>query len=256
MSTIIVNRIQPLSGDTVTVLGSVNPSNYDVSGVSSDSEVLINVGGFLSGNSSLSYNYNSNTLSVGGTVIGNSFVGDGSGLTNVPSVSSPYKAYVALLTQISPQNITAGTLFVGGTYVIDSYSAGDDFSNCAEVISGNINETGCVFKAVFGTPATYIFGSQLTYSGEPVANVLQNDFNGSIDWNFVSTGVYFASSTATTFNADKTYLSITQDNNSSNGIKYIWNDGAGGIYINTLDDTWSLADGELMDTSLEIRVYN
>lgn len=256
MSTIIVNRIQPLSGDNVTVLGNVAASGYDVSAVSSDSQILINSGGSLTGTSAFNYDSGTDTMSVGGTVIANYFVGDGSGLTNVPSVSTPYSAYVALLTQLPPTTITAGTLFVGAVYTIDNYASGDDFSNVAEVLSGTINETGCVFRAVFDSPATYVYGSELSYSGDPVSTVLQNDFGGSIDWSYVGTGVYCASSTATTFTAEKTYLSITQDNNSSNGIKYIYNDNAGLIYINTLDDTSALADGELMGTSIEIRVYN
>ena len=86
-------------------------------------------------------------------------------------------------------------LIIGEQYTITNYQAGDDFSNIANVINGNINQTGCVFIATGETPSNWFNGSQLVSLGYLVVNELQNTLGFGIDWsqNFMGgSGFYFA----------------------------------------------------------------
>jgi hypothetical protein len=56
---------------------------------------------------------------------------------------------------------TSGNLVIGDTYEITNYTAGGNFSNVANVVSGTINTTGCVFIATGATPINYC-GTTLT----------------------------------------------------------------------------------------------
>ena len=95
--------------------------------------------------------------------------------------------YKALLTQTGP---IVGTmidnfnyyLIIGEEYTITNYQSGDDFSNVAQVISGNINETSCVFVATGGTPSIWSNGSELTSSGNLVVDVLENTLGFDLTW--------------------------------------------------------------------------
>jgi len=101
--------------------------------------------------------------------------------------TSNFAKYSALLTQTG--NITGNTLstfnyglIIGETYTIITYQSGDDFSNIANVQSGVINETGCVFIATGETPRAWLNASELSSSGELVVNVLENDLGFDIEW--------------------------------------------------------------------------
>ena len=103
------------------------------------------------------------------------------GLTN--SVGS----YKALFTQTesivgtSLVNFNQG-LILGETYTITAYNAPDDFSNIADVQSGNINETDCIFIATGSTPAVWICGTTITSAGNDVIDVLENTLGYDINW--------------------------------------------------------------------------
>jgi len=56
---------------------------------------------------------------------------------------------------------TSGALVIGKRYTILDFNTGDNFTNVANVISGVINTTGCVFDAIGTTPTTYSNGSTL-----------------------------------------------------------------------------------------------
>lgn len=56
---------------------------------------------------------------------------------------------------------TSGNLVIGDTYEITNYTAGGNFSNVADVQSGTINTTGCIFIATGSTPIDYC-GTTLT----------------------------------------------------------------------------------------------
>ena len=61
--------------------------------------------------------------------------------------------------------LTSGTLLAGQEYTIDTFVAGDDFSNIATVVSGTINTTGCIFVATGTTPTTWTNSSSLRATG-------------------------------------------------------------------------------------------
>ena len=68
-------------------------------------------------------------------------------------------------TSNSGTTLTSGTLVIGETYEITNYigsNGTDDFTNVAEVQSGNINENGCVFIAIGTTPTVWSNGTELT----------------------------------------------------------------------------------------------
>jgi hypothetical protein len=83
-----------------------------------------------------------------------------------------------------------GGLIIGETYTINTYNEGDDFSNIANVVSGNINETGCVFIATGESPYIYINGSILQSDGGLVVSVLENTLGYDIAWSWKPFGGY------------------------------------------------------------------
>ena len=88
------------------------------------------------------------------------------------------KLYKALLSQNSPiPSQTSGTFTVGQLWTINTFQAGDDFSNM-ELISGVMNTNGCVFRATTDTPTSWLAGSDLSYDGAPY--VVSLDGNGNI----------------------------------------------------------------------------
>lgn len=108
--------------------------------------------------------------------------------------------YKALLTQtgsISGNNINNFNygLIIGETYTINNYVSGDDFSNIANVISGNINESNCVFIATGETPSNWFNGSELVSQGYLVVNELENSLGFEVYWienPMGAPGFYFA----------------------------------------------------------------
>jgi len=130
--------------------------------------------------------------------------------------------YRALLTQTgqivgnSLEDFNYG-LIIGETYSITSYVTGDDFSNIADVVSGNINETGCVFTATGQIPIYYNNFSELTSGGGLIVDVLENTLGYDLIWQqnpFGGSGNYAAFNSLTgpiynCFPRDKTEI-ITQ----------------------------------------------
>ena len=57
---------------------------------------------------------------------------------------------------------TSGSLIIGDTYEITNYVGVDDFTNVADVQSGNINENGCVFIATGEIPTSWSDETELT----------------------------------------------------------------------------------------------
>jgi hypothetical protein len=91
----------------------------------------------------------------------------------------PYKVFTALLTQSggsSTVNATSGLLIVGVSYNIDTYNAGDDFSNVGGPAAGLPGEwDGYSFLATGTTPNNWNNSSLLiSDEGAPVATVLEN----------------------------------------------------------------------------------
>lgn len=76
-------------------------------------------------------------------------------------------AFVQLVGYHEQQNVnitpeaTAGTLIIGDIYEILDYKTDDNFINVAQIISGTINTTGCIFVATGTTPTKWINLSKL-----------------------------------------------------------------------------------------------
>jgi hypothetical protein len=105
-----------------------------------------------------------------------------------------FPTYRALLTQteqVTGTSITYfnGALIVGEEYTITNYQSGDDFSNVANVTSGVINQTGCVFIASGTTPSIWGFNSELSSSGNLVVDVLENTLGIEDAWNMNLNGL-------------------------------------------------------------------
>lgn len=113
----------------------------------------------------------------------------------------PTKKWSALLTQTGPQTFTGATdpnlyggLILGEIYTIDSYSSGDNFSNIAQVLSGVINTTGCVFKVTGSTSTDYFFpttwnSSQITSQGDLITYLLENTLGFDVILEYPGFGV-------------------------------------------------------------------
>jgi hypothetical protein len=126
-----------------------------------------------------------NNLS-GQTINGNITINGNLSVTGVTTGS--LATYKALLTQIGSQTGTTLNDFggfndgfiIGETYTIATYVSGDSFSNIANVTSGVIDTTGCVFIATGETPTNWDNGSTLVSSGNLAVTVLgplYNTFN-------------------------------------------------------------------------------
>ena len=127
--------------------------------------------------------------------------------------------YKALLTQIG---VVVGTnlfsfnegLIIGETYTIVDYVSGDDFSNIANVTSGIINTSGCVFIAIGEVPTNWNNGSTLESSGNLAVNVLENNLGYDIQWiSNIQPGLYFGFNSTTgplynNFNRNSTFINI------------------------------------------------
>lgn len=118
------------------------------------------------------------------------------GNLNVTGVTTGNLAsYKVLLTQTGVITGTALVnfnygLIIGETYTIITGQTGDDFSNIANVQSGVINETGCVFIATGNTPSVWNNGSELSSNGGLVVDVLENNLGYEIFWGQFGPGTY------------------------------------------------------------------
>ena len=157
-----------------------------------------------------------NNLS-GQTINGNITINGNLSVTGVTTGS--LVTYKALLTQIGSQTGTTLNDFggfndgfiIGETYTIATYVSGDSFSNIANVTSGVIDTTGCVFIATGETPTNWDNGSTLVSSGNLAVTVLENNLGFDIEWIEDFTGVYVGFNSTTgplynTFNRNTTFV--------------------------------------------------
>lgn len=128
------------------------------------------------------------------TIIGDLTINGNFNVTGV--TTGNLVTYKALLTQTASLTGTSlnnlnDALILNETYTITNYVAGDDFSNVANVISGNINESGCTFIATAYTPTIWSYGSELTSSGNLVVDVLENNLGFDLTWEgYFQAGLY------------------------------------------------------------------
>ena len=127
-----------------------------------------------------------------------------------------YKTYTALLTETLTQGGTDmfyfnNALIVGETYTITDYVSGDDFSNIANVITGTINETGCVFVATGTQPNVWTNLSEIFSDGGLIVNELENTLGFDVVWvTPPNSGQYIAfdPSEVASFPGEKTTVSV------------------------------------------------
>lgn len=72
------------------------------------------------------------------------------------------KELIMRFSRNSGTTINSGDLVIDETYEITNYQGSDDFSNVADVISGDINTNGCIFIATGTTPTEWSSNSTLT----------------------------------------------------------------------------------------------
>jgi hypothetical protein len=190
----------------------------------------------------------------------------------------PIKKWSGLLTQTGPQTFTGNTdpnlyggLVLNEIYTIDSYTAGDNFSNIAQVLSGVINTTGCVFKVTGSTSTDYFFpttwvSSQITSQGDMIVYILENTLGFDVVVEYPGFGVldgvvvFYPDVPSGGFLPQKTYM------NAQPTIPYDFSPTipnilttidrqilAGVMYI--LDPSSGLVSNNLNNTPVEIIVY-
>lgn len=103
--------------------------------------------------------------------------------------------YRALLSQTSPilgiyLSDFGGAFIIGETYTITNYISDDDFSNIADVQSGTINQSGCVFIATGEIPNRWVNNSEIQSSGNLAVTVLENTLGYDLDWFHAPFGGY------------------------------------------------------------------
>ena len=168
----IVNNVsgQTINGD-LTINGEITSTGQTING-----DLIIN----------------GEITSTGQTINGDLTINGNLNVTGVTNNNS-VRTYRALMTQTGSQTGTTLDDFnygfiIGETYTIIQYSEGDDFNNIADVQSGVINTTGCVFIATGGTPTNWVNGSTLTSDGGLVVSVLENTLGFDIDWSWAPFG--------------------------------------------------------------------
>lgn len=81
---------------------------------------------------------------------------------------SNYLRFHSFTTSFVNSTTTPFSFVVGASYKIINFVVGDDFSNIADVQSGVINTTGCIFIATGTTPTTWTNSSEIGYNFQEV----------------------------------------------------------------------------------------
>jgi hypothetical protein len=148
----------------------------------------------------------------------NTTEGNGSGLQLDVEFSSGVVVNVSVSNPGSDYLVDDEVTLVGGdnnaTYQITSV-LGDDFSNIADVISGTINKTSCIFIATGFTPTEWSNGTELNSAGDFVVTELENTLGFSVSWSEPIGGVYFAQNdggpSENSFPRESTQTSVNQN---------------------------------------------
>jgi hypothetical protein len=141
----------------------------------------------------------------------------------------------------SGTTLSSGSLVVGETYEITTYEIDDDFSNVANVISGVINTSGCIFTATGAEPANWSNTSTLTeltyydeYHKVKFTQWTQNNNGGG--FSYERTKVYPTSESTVYFT--KTNYENTVDIIIPGRLEIKRNNG-GAIYNDVLENSWN-----------------
>ncbi len=170
-----------------------------------------------------------------------------------------YKVYTALLTQSGGDNavgLNSGSLIIGVTYFINDIQVGMDFTN----VGAPNNNVGTYFVATGTTPNSWgidIGAGVLIYNeGAPVVTVLENTI-GNIWFTYDSTGLYYVNSSGLFNNVFVPFPMGSCNSIDGSVVFQIDNFTNNSIRILTLQDlTFTNTDDALLNTPIEIRVYN
>jgi hypothetical protein len=176
-------------------------------------------------------------------------------------VGPKYKVYTALLTQSGGSqlyDLINTDLTIGVTYTIGSVVGNPDWTN----VGAPNNEIGTSFVATGTTPNSWgepLGDSGLIYNtGAPVVTVLENTI-GNIWFGYGGVGFYVASSEPESlFPIGKTvcFLGSVGDDTAGAAYGFLRLGGADQCRILTQDFSNTDSNGQLLNTPIEIRVYN
>jgi hypothetical protein len=200
---------------------------------------------------------------------GNYLTTDGAGNYSWAATPAPiaYKVYTALVNQVGNSHttaITSGTLTVGTTYQITDYQTGDDFTN----VGALNNSPGEYFVATGGDYGTSVYpnvwteGSELTSDdGAPTVNILENTLGNNVRpyYTYNGAGQYgINSNMGSPFVVGKTALFIGSVGDDPGAASYGFLRINSGDILNILtqDSSPTNANDMLLNTTIEIRVYN
>jgi uncharacterized delta-60 repeat protein len=146
-------------------------------------------------NSSFPSASSADRIVMGTTPSGRISLTDNNGVTTYVGDNTPYtasyKVCTSKLTQINEGTLTSGYLTVGKTYGIDTYIAGDDFSNVANVRLGTINTKGCIFTATGTTPTVWTNGTNILDMLYPVSTIEENTLGFIPYWKPADVGRFY-----------------------------------------------------------------
>ena len=177
---------------------------------------------------------------------------------NGETIQRPYKVYTALLTQNGSSSVTTVSdqpIVIGTTYQITFNNGTGDFLN----VGAPNNELGTYFVATGTTPTAW-GGAELEYNtAAPVVTVLENTI-GYVWFVFGTDGVYYVRN-IDEWNQNKLWYSSSGIGNTGainiNPGRLAMSIEANEILIVTYNNDISQAiNGQLINTPIEIRVYN
>jgi hypothetical protein len=165
----------------------------------------------------------------------------------------PYKVFTALLTQsggdVESDKNASDEFFSGVTYYISSNTENKDFT----IYGAPNNNVGTYFLCTQNGIVPN--GAQLIYNyGTPVVTVLENTI-GNIWFNYEDIGVYGCQSN-NLFTTDKTFILATPTSDINAVSIAVTNQSESVKYISPLNNSLNAFDDGLLNTPIEIRVYN
>jgi hypothetical protein len=98
----------------------------------------------------------------------------------------------------------------------------------------------------------YVATLKQTGTNAPVATVLENTLGGTLVWTRDTVGTYIATLSNAFPSETKTFLLVGQDNNN---FYHLTRGNNSEIYLTSSDNTITIADDLLSNTTVEIRVY-
>jgi hypothetical protein len=177
-------------------------------------------------------------------------------MEDISNTVRPYKVYTALLTQSGGDNdkeVTSGDLTIGVTYRINVDGTDANFTN----VGAPNNNLDTSFVATGTTPNSWGTNGSLRFNaGAPVVTVLENTI-GNIWFTYVDAGGYSVVSD-NLFVDNKTFINVTHLPIIDNGARFtfIKSSDPALIALVTVDDANSRKNEILLNTPIEIRVYN